>query len=70
MALFEPNGGRSNKIHCTVCDVTGYDVDGPRSWKNAHIRGHLPCKKCGRQLTITIDGKRRQHACCPRQETA
>lgn len=58
-------GSRSEKVRCTVCGATGYDYDGSRSWKNAHRRGHAPCPRCGKPLTLLQNGRPRTHGRCP-----
>ena len=56
--LFEPNGGYSGKVRCTVCGTEGY----PNCpWQQPHIQGHAPCPDCGRQLTVKQDGTPRKH---------
>jgi hypothetical protein len=67
--LFEPiPNSRTGKVECTVCGATGYDVgDRPRSWQNAHRRGHAPCPRCGTPLTLLANGRARTHARCPKK---
>jgi hypothetical protein len=66
MSLFAPlEGSRTGKVQCTVCGATGYDWDGKKSWKNAHLRGHAPCPLCGKQLTLLMNGAPRTHSRCP-----
>jgi hypothetical protein len=64
MNLFEPMPN-SQKVICTECGATGYDVDHPRSWQHAHRRGHAPCPRCGKVLTLLVNGKPRTHVRCP-----
>jgi len=63
VTVFVREGAR---IRCVVCGSIGYDVDGPKSWKNAHLRGHAPCPRCGKPLSLRQDGKPRTHGTCPR----
>jgi ribosomal protein S27E len=65
--VFEPlPGSRTGKIRCKICGATGYDVDHVRSWQHAHRRGHSPCPRCGKMLTILMNGKPRTHTRCPK----
>jgi hypothetical protein len=63
---FAPVGPTSEKVQCVICGARGYDYEGPRSWKNAHKREHLPCPKCGKLLASWRNGKPRTHGTCPR----
>ena len=64
--VFEPvSGGR--RVRCTVCLTMGYPGDDirPMPWQVPHVMGHAACPKCGRMLTLKLDGKPRTHARCP-----
>lgn len=67
-SMFEPAGPRSSKVRCVVCGAAGHDVPVtlyPRCWKAAHLRGHAPCKKCGKMMTVLVNGQPRAHPRCP-----
>lgn len=66
--LFEPvpNSYRG-KVRCVVCDTRGYP--GGR-WQVPHRRGHASCPRCGRMLSVKLDGSRRTHNRCPKREAA
>ena len=59
---FAPVGVNSNKIRCTACGRTGYDVFG-YGWMVACLRGHVECKECGRVGSLRLDGTPRYHRC-------
>ena len=62
---FEPvQGSRSGKVRCTICDTRGYP--GGR-WQEPHRRGHSPCVRCGRPLSVRLDGSPRTHTRCPKR---
>jgi uncharacterized Zn-finger protein len=64
--LFRPVvGSRTGKVECTVCGKDGYPGEHPKSWMNAHKRGHSPCPDCGKQLTLLTNGRPRTHQRCP-----
>lgn len=66
--LFEPAGPHSSRVRCKVCGRVGMDVLVSRykkCWKTACLRGHAPCKKCGKQLSVLLNGKPRAHPRCP-----
>ncbi len=62
---FEPLSGGSQKVRCVDCGATGYDYDHPKSWQNAHRRGHAPCPRCGKMLALLTNGRPRGHTRCP-----
>jgi ribosomal protein S14 len=55
------------RIRCKECGVEGYDVDSENSWKKTHLRGHAPCRWCGKQLSLLRNGKPRTHTLCPKR---
>lgn len=66
--LFEPvPNSRRGRIRCKVDGQAGdyYDDDFHNGWMEPHIRGHLPCPKCGNLLSVKRDGSARTHAKCP-----
>jgi len=64
--MFEPCGGTSRKVQCTVCGRKGWDTSG-NGWQRACLRGHKLCKRgCGRMLSVNKDGSARVHPRCPR----
>jgi hypothetical protein len=65
--LFEPLWGSIRKVRCIACGATGYDGD---RWQDAHRRGHAPCPKCGKMLTVRLDGSPRTHTGCPGPQAA
>jgi hypothetical protein len=56
-----------SKIACSVCGSTGYPEMLTRRghWTEGHLRGHLPCARCGRMLSVTKHGTARTHGRCP-----
>lgn len=61
--FFRPDTSRG-KVECRVCGVRGWPTDGD-GWQRAHLRGHGPCPKCGKVVTLTRSGTPRPHARCP-----
>jgi hypothetical protein len=58
-------GWSSPKWKCDVCERSGYGDDLiPGQWAMGCARGHEPCRWCGRQLTVLMDGGPRVHAGC------
>lgn len=54
---------RGRKVRCKLCGRAGYPVNG--GWRVTCSRDHLPCKDCGRQIAVKLDGTVRQHIGCP-----
>jgi len=52
----------SNRWVCNICETRG--LPGGK-WMETHRRGHAPCPRCGRQLTVKLDGTPRVHTRCP-----
>jgi hypothetical protein len=63
-ATFTHFSPHSLRVACGVCDARGFP-DG--AWQDPHRRGHAPCPRCGRQLTVKLDGTPRVHTRCPRR---
>jgi uncharacterized OB-fold protein len=53
----------SIKVRCSVCGAKGFPGG---SWQATHRRGHKPCPRCHRQLTVKLDGTARVHTRCPK----
>jgi hypothetical protein len=64
MTTFESCGGRSQRVRCSVCGRVGWNTNG-RGWQAICKRGHAPCPKCGRQMSVLKDGSPRSHPRCP-----
>lgn len=61
-AGFHAAGNWSNRWVCDTCEVRGLPHG---KWMETHRRGHAPCPRCGRQLTVKLDGTPRVHTRCP-----
>jgi DNA-directed RNA polymerase subunit RPC12/RpoP len=57
------DASHSITVRCTTCGAKG--LPGGR-WQQAHRRGHKRCPRCGRQLTVKLDGTARVHTRCPK----
>jgi hypothetical protein len=55
----------SARVTCSVCGARGFPGG---SWQAPHRRGHAPCFRCGRPLTVKLDGTARVHTRCPTVE--
>lgn len=59
---FEAAGPLSEKVRCVDCGARGYPGC---PWQDRHLAGHSPCPRCGRTLTLRLNGTPRQHTRCP-----
>lgn len=71
--LFESAGPHSIKLRCRICGRTGYEtrngltgeIVNRHSWQLTCMRGHRPCPRCGRMLSVLRNGSARTHGRCP-----